>query len=89
MFGGKHYLLLADTERGLGIFCPEELRKSSKKLSQDSRSPGRKYNPGPLIGLHKTDVLTAQSRCSVVSLWLPNMPRGYAKFKKPRTVLCL
>jgi hypothetical protein len=27
--------------------CPEGLRKNTKTLSQDSRSPGRNLNPGP------------------------------------------
>jgi hypothetical protein len=29
-----------------GIF-PERIRKTMKNLSQDSRSPGRDFNPGP------------------------------------------
>lgn len=29
-----------------GIF-PEELRKATKNISQDSQSPDREFNPGP------------------------------------------
>jgi hypothetical protein len=43
----------------------EGLRKITKSLSQDSRSPGRDLNPGPLE--YEAEVLTTRSRCWVVS----------------------
>jgi hypothetical protein len=45
----------------------EGLRKAKKNLCQDSRSPGRDMNPGPIE--HEAGVLTTQPRRSVASLY--------------------
>jgi hypothetical protein len=46
--------------------CLEGLRKTTKHLSQDSRSPGRDLNPGPPE--YEAGVLTTRSRHSVCGL---------------------
>jgi hypothetical protein len=51
-----------------GIFL-EGLRKSTKNLSWDSRSPGRDLNPGPPE--YKAGVLTTRKRRSVIFLSCP------------------
>jgi hypothetical protein len=43
--------------------CLEGLRKTTKSLSQDSRSPGRDLNLGP--PKYEAGVLTTQLQCSV------------------------
>jgi hypothetical protein len=48
----------------LGI-CLEELKKSTKVLSQDSRAPNRDLNPGP--PKNEAGVLTTLQRRSVIA----------------------
>jgi hypothetical protein len=54
-------------------YCPDirvELKKITKKLSQDSLSPGRDLNPGPPE--HEARVLITRPRRSVEeSIWEP------------------
>jgi hypothetical protein len=51
--------------KGCGI-CLEGLRKTTKNLSQDSRSPGRDLNPGPPE--YEAGVLTTRPRRLVVHM---------------------
>jgi hypothetical protein len=46
-----------------GIFL-KRLRKTTKNFSQDSRSPGREMNPGPLE--YEAGMLTIRPRRSVL-----------------------
>jgi hypothetical protein len=48
------------------ILAEEELRKTTKNLSQDNRTPGRNLNPGP--SEYQTEVLTTRLRRSVEKL---------------------
>jgi hypothetical protein len=45
--------------------CLDRLSKTTKILSQDSRSPGRDFNPGPPE--YKVGALTTRSRLSVLA----------------------
>jgi hypothetical protein len=48
----------------LSRICLEGLRKTTKNLSQDSRSPGRDLNPGPPE--YKAGVLTTRAQHSIL-----------------------
>jgi hypothetical protein len=61
--------------------CLEGLRKITKKLSQDSRSPVRDLNPGPRK--YEAEVLTIRPRRSVVGvLWVRSFKLAYMKEAK-------
>jgi hypothetical protein len=68
----------------LGI-CLEGLRKTTKNLSQVSRSPGRDLNPGPPE--YEAGVLTTRPRRSVPRVggkapstqWIERVPDGVAR----------
>jgi hypothetical protein len=50
------------------IICLEELRKTTRNLSQDSRSLGQDLNLGP--SEYEAGVLTTQSQCLIMFLQL-------------------
>jgi hypothetical protein len=53
--------------------CMERLRKASKYLSQDSRSPGQDLNPG--TSKYEAGVLITRPRRLVINLWRTNEAR--------------
>jgi hypothetical protein len=61
----------------------EGLKKTTKPLRQDSRSPGRDLNPGPLK--YKAGVLTARPRRSVQ--WYEENQKGEPNWDSETSVL--